>query len=354
MRTITRLARYIFEEKALIFSGLILTALIGLTEVFTGTFLKLLTDSVKSIGDFLTAGNREDISIPLRMRIPGIFSGKRIDIVNSVWNGEDEILTGMITVALLFTVIYLFQVLFDYLRDVSLGTANQRIMKKIKCQIFEKVVSMESSQLKNEKPGDLMSRVTYDAMVLANIMDIFVELVRSLVYIMIFVPLMFVINWKVAFFTAVFFPLTFFVIKKFSKTVKKSSKRVTDSTADYTAFLENNINKYRIIEEIPDRLGEMKSFNGLVEKNYKDNVSLIVKKSFLKPANEFMGTLGLAVATVFFSYLIVRHDFNAGNAVFFLYMMKTSYKPFKKVAQASGELFNSLVCAEKIFDLLDR
>jgi hypothetical protein len=35
-------------------------------------------------------------------------------------------------------------------------------------------------------------------------------------------------------------------------------------------------------------------------------------------------------------------------------MMKTSYKPFKKVAQASGELFNSIVCAGKIFDLLDR
>ena len=136
--------------------------------------------------------------------------------------------------------------------------------------------------------------------------------------------------------------------------MKKSSRQVTDSTAEYTSFLEDKIKNLPEIRENKLEKQEVEKFEKLVDRNYADNVKLIVFKSALKPTNEFMGILGLSVAAVFFSYLIVFQSFDPGNAVLFLYMMKTSYKPFKKVAQASGELFNSLVCAEKIFKLLDR
>ncbi|HPM46404.1 MAG TPA: ABC transporter transmembrane domain-containing protein, partial [bacterium] len=294
------------------------------------------------------------IEIPLKLKVPMLFFKKKLSILNTVLSGEDEILQGMIVIALIFTAVYLIQVLSDYFRDVFLGTANQRIMKKIKKEIFSKVINMPEYLIKNEKAGDLMSRVTYDAMVLSNLMDIFVELVRSMVYMLIFVPLMFFINWKIAFFTAIFFPLTFYFIKLLSKRVRKSSRMVTDSTAEYTAFIEENIKDIGMIKKEGTEKTQIEQFDLLVENNYNDNVRLIIAKSILKPSNEFMGIFGLSIASVFFSYLIVRHNFNAGNAVLFLYMMKTSYKPFKKVAQASGELFNSIVCAGKIFDLLDR
>ncbi len=354
MKTALRLIKYIMSEKVLIFSGLFLTALIGFTEVLTGAALKLLTDSVKNIGEFFEAGNKDLIEIPLKLKVPMLFFKKKLSILNTVLSGEDEILQGMIVIALIFTAVYLIQVLSDYFRDVFLGTANQRIMKRIKKEIFSKVINMPEYLMKNEKTGDLMSRVTYDAMVLSNLMDIFVELVRSMVYMLIFVPLMFFINWKIAFFTAIFFPLTFYFIKLLSKRVRKSSRMVTDSTAEYTAFIEENIKDIGMIKKEGTEKTQIEQFDLLVENNYNDNVRLILAKSILKPSNEFMGIFGLSIASVFFSYLIVRHNFNAGNAVLFLYMMKTSYKPFKKVAQASGELFNSIVCAGKIFDLLDR
>ncbi|MGI6393522.1 MAG: ABC transporter transmembrane domain-containing protein [bacterium] len=354
MKEAFRLVKYIMSEKILILSGLLLTALIGFTEVLTGAALKLLTDSVKNIGEFFEAGNKELIEIPLKLKVPMVFFKKKLSVLDTVLSGEDEILKGMIVVALIFTAIYLIQVLSEYFREVFLGIANQRIMKKLKKEIFSKVITLPDHIIKNEKAGDLMSRVTYDAMVLSDLMSIFVELVRSLVYMVIFVPLMFIINWKIAFFTSIFFPLTIYVIKLLSKMVKKSSKSVTDSTAEYTAFIEENIKNIDTIKSERAEENRIEQFNSLVESNYCDNVRLIISKNILKPSNEFMGTLGLSIASVFFAYLIVRHNFNAGNAVLFLYMMKTSYKPFKKVAKASGELFNSLVCAGKIFDLLDR
>ncbi|HNW82396.1 MAG TPA: ABC transporter transmembrane domain-containing protein [bacterium] len=354
MKTLWRLTTYILSEKLLIFSGLLLTAVIGLSEVFTGAVLKLLTDSIKNIGEFLTTGNKDLIEIPLKLKIPGLFIKKKIVLLNTVLQGENEVLKGMIIMAGLFAAVYLIQVLSDYFRDVFLGTANQRIMKKIKKEIFSKLILLPASELENEKPGDLISRVTYDAMVLSNLMNILVELVRSFVYMLIFIPLMFIINWKIAVFTAIFFPLTFFLIKKFSRMIKRSSKMVTDSTAEYTAFLEERVKNLAQIKACKLESQEIGSFNALVDSNYLHNVKLIINKNILKPTNEFMGILGVAIAAIFFSYMIVKQNFNAGNAVLFLYMMKTSYKPFKKVAEASGDLFNSLVCAEKIFKLLDR
>ncbi|HRZ80037.1 MAG TPA: ABC transporter transmembrane domain-containing protein [bacterium] len=354
MKTLLRLVSYILSEKLLIFSGLILTAVIGFTEVFTGAVLKLLTDSVKNIGEFLTTGQKDLIEIPLKLKVPGLFIKKKIVLLNTVLQGENEILKGMLIMAGLFAAVYLIQVASDYFRDVFLGTANQRIMKRIKKEIFSKLIMIPVDELSNEKPGDLISRVTYDTMVLSNLMNILIELVRSMVYMLIFIPLMFIINWKVAVFTTIFFPLTFIIIKKFSKKIKKSSRSVTDSTAEYTAFLENRIKNLPQIKAGGLESKEIEDFSTLVDKNYNDNVKLIINKNILKPTNEFMGILGVALASVFFSYMIVKQNFNAGNAVLFLYMMKTSYKPFKKVAEASGDLFNSLVCAEKIFKLLDR
>lgn len=354
MKTLLRLVSYILSEKLLIFSGLILTAVIGFTEIFTGAVLKLLTDSVKNIGEFLTTGQKDLIEIPLKLKVPGLFIKKKIVLLNTVLQGENEILKGMLIMAGLFAAVYLIQVASDYFRDVFLGTANQRIMKRIKKEIFAKLIMIPEKELENEKSGDLISRVTYDTMVLSNLMNILIELVRSMVYMLIFIPLMFIINWKVAVFTTIFFPFTFIIIKKFSKKIKKSSRSVTDSTAEYTAFLEEKVKNLPQIKAVGLESKEIEDFSALVDKNYNDNVKLIINKNILKPTNEFMGILGVALASVFFSYLIVKQNFNAGNAVLFLYMMKTSYKPFKKVAEASGDLFNSLVCAEKIFKLLDR
>jgi subfamily B ATP-binding cassette protein MsbA len=122
---------------------------------------------------------------------------------------------------------------------------------------------------------------------------------------------------------------------------------------DYTAFLEEKINRFKLIKGARTEKQEENTFADLVERNYQFNLRLIKLKFFLNPSNDFLGMIAVAVIYLLYSFRLARGEANLGDIVFYLYLVRTAYKPVKKVAQAWGQLHVALVSTRKIFRMLD-
>ena len=150
-----------------------------------------------------------------------------------------------------------------------------------------------------------------------------------------------------------FFPASIILIEYVTRSIKKVGKKLTDNVGDYTAFQRENLQRFTLIKGFRTEKQEAATFSELVEHNYQYNLKLIKLKFSMNPTNDFLGMVALAVVFIFYSYRLTSGHSSLGEIVFFIYLVRTAYKPVKKVAAAWGQLHLALVSTKKIFNLMD-
>lgn len=348
-----RLFKYIAKEKKLIWLGVLATLLVSLVELFTGSMLKFLIDLIDKFSGTFAEGMLKDAKLPAKFGIKNPITDQKIEIFKETLKGADEIFKGMLVLCLIFVGLYFLQALFNYLRRVFMNAATQKILLNFKSEIYSKIVRLPYFFFHKNKTGDVVSRITYDVTTLSEIIDLLIEVARASIYILVFIPVMFFMSWELSLFTILYFPLSVILINLITKHIKKVSKKITDNVGDYTAYLEEKINSIKLVKSFGKQQEEEHAFNDLVEENYRHNLRLIKLRFALNPGSDFLGMIVLSVVYIFYSYKLTNGSGSLGDIVFFLYLIKTAYKPVKKVAEAWGQLHIALVSTKKIFHLLD-
>jgi len=352
--TAKRLYQYIIKQNKKIALGILSTLLMGLVELATGGLLKWLTNLFGKLQGSITGVGNDMISLPLRFNVKVPILDKKINFIDTVLKGPDQIFGGLVILCFIFLTLYLLLALFNYLRRVFMNAATQRILQNFKEDIYNKILKLPFFFFFNHKTGDVVSRVTYDVATLTEIIDLLIEVARAMVYMVIFIPVMFYISWQLSLFTILFFPLSVILIDYVTKKIKRVSKSISDNVGDYTAFLEERINRFKLIKSFGKEEEESQTFSRLVDENYGHNLRLIKLKFSMNPTNDFLGMILLAVVYLFYSYKITHSTTSLGDIVLFLFLVKTAFKPIKKVAEAWGQLHVALVSTRKIFLLLDQ
>lgn len=348
-----RLFQYIGRQKRLITFGVLATLFMSLVELFTGAMFKFLTNVVDKFSGSFAEGINESAKLPLKFNIKHPITGDKLSIINKTLKGSDEIFKAMLVLCLVFIGLYFLLALFNYLRRVFMNAATQRILQEFKNDIYAKILRLPYSFFGKNKTGDMVSRITYDVATLSEIIDLLVEVARAGIYILVFVPVMFSMSWQLSLFTILYFPLSIILIDFITKRIKKVSKSITDNVGDYTAFLEEKINRFKLIKIFGKEQQEKETFNHLIEDNFRHNLRLIKLKFALNPSSDLLGMILLTVVYIYYTFRVTEGTTTLGDIVFFIYLVRTAYKPVKKVAQAWGQLHVALVSTRKIFRLLD-
>lgn len=339
-----RFIHYLVREKRKILLGVFFTVLMGFIQILTGALLKLLSDSIENYI------SKSDGTVSLKLTLP--FLKQKITVIKTLLEGNEEIFQGLLYLGLAYLSFSLFELLFEYFREVFMQSAAQRILQKFKSDIYSKVLRLPYAFYYKTKTGDLISRITYDVSTMTDIINLFIEFTRSLVYLVVLLPVMFFIDWKITSIVIIFFPISFIVINWIIKRIEIISKGITDNVGDYTAFLDEKINNFRLVKIFGQEEKERTKFDNLIEKNYQLTLKNIRLISFLKPSNQFLGIVGLVLVFIFFDYQMVFSTESPGNAVFYLYILSQAFKPIKKLARSVGQLQVAVVSIKKIFNFL--
>ncbi|PKP09553.1 MAG: hypothetical protein CVU09_11480 [Bacteroidetes bacterium HGW-Bacteroidetes-4] len=348
-----RLLSYIAKQKRWIGYGILATLFMSLTELATGGLLKFLTNQLGKIQNQLIDKADSLIKLPLKYNVKIPISNEKITLFDTTLKGADGIFWGLVGLCGIFLLFYLFNSLFNYFRRVYMNAATQRILQNFKDDIYQKLLHLPHAFFSKNPTGDLVSRITYDVTTLNEIIDLLIEVARAAIYILVFIPVMFYLSWQLSLFTLLFFPISVVFINLITHHIKRVSKNITDNVGDYTAFLEKRINQQKLIKTFNKEKTEQTTFSDLIETNFQYNFRLIKLRFSLNPTNDFLGMILLSVVYIFFSYKITHGNTSLGDVVLYLYLVKTVYKPVKKVAEAWGRLHVALVSTRKIFRLLD-
>lgn len=242
-----------------------------------------------------------------------------------------------------------------YLSSFFLIPIRTGVVRDIRNQINDKILSLPLAFFSEERKGDIIGRMTGDVGEVENsIMSSLDMLFKNPILILVYFTTMLVISWQLTIFVLVLLPVSGFIMGRVGKTLKRRSKEAQEKWGELMAQIEETLGGLRII----------KAFNAekkVAGKFYKEGDELRRmsnkinrRQQLAHPMSEFLGTATIAIVLWYGGSLILGHDasITASSFMFYLVMFYSIINPAKEFSKSAYAIQKGLASMERIDKIL--
>ncbi len=219
-------------------------------------------------------------------------------------------------------VLYFFKNFFTYAASYFLAPVRNGVLKKIRNDIYLKLLILPLSFYRYNKKGDIISRATNDVQELdESIMKPLQALFVQALTIVFYLATLFMINYKLTIFALILLPIGAFAISRVSKRLKKTASKLQIKQGYILSIIEETISGLRII----------KGFNAIDFSNERfrksndgfTNIKNIIyrRTDMASPLSEFLGTGIVMMILLYGGSMILSKDSSLNAESFILYLL---------------------------------
>ncbi|MCP4723517.1 MAG: ABC transporter ATP-binding protein [bacterium] len=347
--TLKRLYGYMGKYKIRIAGGIFCTVFMGIADAAMAPIFGWLIDGLSQIGDSLK--DRGIVEATLQ-----IVKEKRffLEPFEFSINNADQAKAVLLRLGGFMIFLMIFKGVFVYSKEYLMNSVIQKIVKRLRDQLFSHLLRMKMEFFEKGKTGEIMSRLTNDVQIIEQSLGSMVVLIQSFVTSLIFITALLYTDWKLTLFALAIFPGTGFVIRMFARAIRKASRKIMAKIADINAFLQESISAVKIIKTYNREEYEEERFGRKTYSNYSYSMRASRLVAFLKPTNEFMSTIGMTAVILYCGYRILSQDMDIAIFATFAALIVMAYKPIKTLGETLPIIQKALASSERVFDVLDK
>jgi len=230
------------------------------------------------------------------------------------------------------------------------------VLRDLRRQLYDKVVSLPLGYFTQERKGDILSRMTNDVNeVEASIMSALDVLFKDPVMITVYLVTLFVISWQLTLFVLVLLPVAGLMIGRIGRSLKRASKHGQEQNADILSQIEETLSGLRVVKAFNAEDKLRYRFNLLIDAT-RQTFNRINRRYYLAhPMSEFLGTVLIAVILWFGGILILdnRSTIDAATFIYYLVIFYSIINPAKDLSKAGYSVRKGRASLERIDKVLD-
>ena len=281
------------------------------------------------------------LSVALPLFIGEITKNLKSDQIN---------LEYIIFLVIVYFILNFLNQIFLYFETMILQKAGQRIIYKLRMEVYEHVLELSSSQLNHMPVGSLVTRVAnYTTSVSDLFTSVFVKMITNILTIVGVFGVMLYISPLLSAILLIIIVIVFVLSYIFERIIKKVFKKERNSISRLNTFLSENISGMKIIQAFnkeKDKKSEFDFYNNELKKN---RVAVTKVFALYRPLMNFL--FYLAIASTFMFGVIL--GLSSSEIVSFYFLLSRFFNPVQELADKLNDLQRSLTALEKLFVLLD-
>ena len=284
-----------------------------------------------------------------------LIMGRVVDLVK-----ENFALKELFTMVAVYAGILVVSMICTYYQAVILQKTGQKILSRLREDIFTHIESLSHNQLNNIPVGKLVTRVCNDTNAISMMFtNILVTLVKNVCVIFGVLGAMLLLNYALTLMVLCFVPFVVLFTVIFRKFSRKVHRRVKDCTTDINTYLSENLSGIKITQifnreerkladflEKSDRLKKAKQNQIFVFGIFRPMVYMLYISSVL--CLLYFGGKGYIQNTVFLGQTVT-----ASVVVSFYMYVSKFFNPIQTLAEQFNMLQSAFASAEKIFTVMD-
>lgn len=245
--------------------------------------------------------------------------------------------------------------LFAWLANYFMVPIRTGVLRDLRKSLYDKVVSLPVGFFTEEKKGDVMSRMTSDVSeVEASIMSSLDILFKDPIMIIIYLVVLFSLSWQLTTFVLILLPVAGLLIGRIGRSLKRSSTRGQEQTADILTQIEETLGGLRVVKAFNAENKLRHRFDRLIN-DTRSTFNRINRRYYMAhPVSEFLGTALIAILLWYGGGLILSEHstIDAATFIYYLVIFYSIINPAKDLSKASYGIRRGMASLERIDRIL--
>lgn len=278
---------------------------------------------------------------------PGLQSSA-IDIIAKSKTGN-----LFLTVGLMFAV-YLLYSGSQLLQGLISAKLSQRIVKRMREELFGKLMDLPIRYLDTHSHGDVMSRMTNDIEnISSTVSQSLPSLFSGVLTIIGTMSIMLWYCWQLALLSFAMVILTVLATKILSKRVRKFSRKRQILLGQLNGTVEEMVSGYRTVVAYNHQNVTIEDFCETSDSLTKAGIKTDIFSGIMGPIMNCIGNIGFVIIAAFGGYFSINGLISVGVISAFIVYAKQFSRPINEIAQVYGQLQTAIAGAERVFGVLD-
>lgn len=268
-------------------------------------------------------------------------------ITNHAFDKVGKVLVIMLAVYGVYAVCSLIQSMLS-------AHLSQHIVKRMREDLFHKIVHLPIKYLDTHPHGDVMSRMTNDVENISNtVSQSLSSLVSGILTIAGTVIMMFYLCWQLALLSCVTVVLTVIVTKILSKNMRRFFLRRQELLGDLNSATEENITGYKTVVAYNKQGKVIEEFNRISDDMTKTGIIAEIIGGSMGPIMNVVNNIGFVIIAAFGGYFAIKEIVSVGMISAFIVYARQFGRPINEIAQLYAQIQTALAGAERVFDIMD-
>jgi ATP-binding cassette, subfamily B, multidrug efflux pump len=207
---------------------------------------------------------------------------------------------------------------FLFLQRRILIGMSRKIEYDLRRGFYAHLVNQPQSFFQEHRIGDLMARATNDLAAVRQLAGpMIMYSVQTVAVVVIVLPLMFLISWKLTLLLFVTMPLVSLTVKFFGQQVHLRFEKIQEFFSQITARAQENFTGVRVVRAYAQEGAEIAAFNELNRLYAEKNLGLVKIDALMRPLMQFLIGMGFVLILWVGVPLAVRGEMSVGQFIVF-------------------------------------
>lgn len=250
----------------------------------------------------------------------------------------------------------LLKVMTAYLSEFFTIPLQNGVVRDIRREMYNKIVSLPIGFFTSERKGDIMARLSGDVQEVQNsVMASLFSLVKYPIMIIACLGMMIVISWKLTIFVFIMLPFIGGVMGAVGKKLKAKSLTSQNKWGEILSDTEETIGGLRVIKAFNAEKTMERRFARQTQQFYNINNSVSRRTALAHPMSEFLGTIAVAIILWFGGSLILSNhsDIDGPTFIYYMVMFYSMINPAKDLSKTSYTVRKGMAAKERIDKILN-
>ncbi len=239
---------------------------------------------------------------------------------------------------------------FIYFESMILQKAGQRIVYKLRMEVFTHIENMSQNQFNMMPVGSLVTRVANYTTSMSDLFtNVLVMLLRNILTIIGVYIIMFILSWQLSLILLAFVAVVFVASFIFRNIVTKLFRKERQYTSDMNTFLNENLSGMKIIQIFNQQKRKENEFNVKNKQLRNTKFKVLMAFAIYRPFITFVYFSALAVTF----FVGIKLNFTPGIIVAFYNYLNRFFNPVQNIADQINQIQKAASSSERLFNLLD-
>ena len=263
----------------------------------------------------------------------------------------DEIWKWMLILLALYLFVYIPAA---FVRQIGATEVSNRIMHKMRCQVYAYLQKMSAAFHQNNKSGELVTRINNDVeQVHGFVWNVATNIWIDGIMVVIYLWMMGRVSIVLTVLAAFVLPLSIVITKRIRMHITNASRNVQKNISGISGYMQERMAGFATVKLFNMEAYEEEKFNGLSQRIYeftrKTNCYFSVGEAVTGAMSEIIASVIVCLSAVF----IVMGKMSVGDLIIFYAYLGYFITPLRRFAELNVTYAKSIAGIERVFAILD-